>query len=392
MKIASVSIKNYRALSDFNVTLNGHMNVLYGINGIGKSSFLYILHDTLLKFERETFYKPLCTKNRFIDKDKNVEINITYDDGSYLYLSLDKNLKQKKKSRGFQRLPRKSLIPGMVSEPRLTQTVDGGIVRTTQVKLPKFVYTRGISNFERLKNEIFNLEINENKTKLSEYEEKNRIEYEDPILKRIRQTLKMINRDFKNLTIVGNIENKRLVVEKTNSCKLNVEDQLSSGEASVVTMLASMCITAGSESSQNGALFLIDEIDASLHPEWQVKICTILKNAFPEIQFIISSHSPFVWAGLNREEIIWLERNSEGKVIRKEVEYGKGGSIEEIIAQYFNTPLMNEEVAREAREIEELINCKKFDIARNKLITLKKNYGNLPLIEQIEFKLRMLEL
>lgn len=39
---------------------------------------------------------------------------------------------------------------------------------------------------------------------------------------------------------------------------------------------------------------LIDEIDAHLHPEWQQKIGFWLKERFPMIQFIVTSHSPLV--------------------------------------------------------------------------------------------------
>jgi hypothetical protein len=39
---------------------------------------------------------------------------------------------------------------------------------------------------------------------------------------------------------------------------------------------------------------LIDEIDAHLHPSWQRRIGFMLQAAFPNIQFIVSSHSPFI--------------------------------------------------------------------------------------------------
>ena len=51
----------------------------------------------------------------------------------------------------------------------------------------------------------------------------------------------------------------------------------------------------------NGKLFfkrsgivLIDEIDAHLHPEWQREIGFWLKRHFPNIQFIVTTHSPII--------------------------------------------------------------------------------------------------
>lgn len=43
-----------------------------------------------------------------------------------------------------------------------------------------------------------------------------------------------------------------------------------------------------------GGVVLIDEIDAHLHPEWQREIGFWLKKRFPNIQFIVTSHSPLI--------------------------------------------------------------------------------------------------
>lgn len=39
---------------------------------------------------------------------------------------------------------------------------------------------------------------------------------------------------------------------------------------------------------------LIDEIDAHLHPEWQQKIGFWLKSRFPNVQFLVTTHSPII--------------------------------------------------------------------------------------------------
>lgn len=41
-------------------------------------------------------------------------------------------------------------------------------------------------------------------------------------------------------------------------------------------------------------IVLIDEIDAHLHPSWQQKIGNVLVKKFPNIQFIVTTHSPFI--------------------------------------------------------------------------------------------------
>lgn len=44
----------------------------------------------------------------------------------------------------------------------------------------------------------------------------------------------------------------------------------------------------------HAGVVLIDEVDAHLHPEWQRRIGFWLRERFPRIQFIVTSHSPLV--------------------------------------------------------------------------------------------------
>ena len=47
----------------------------------------------------------------------------------------------------------------------------------------------------------------------------------------------------------------------------------------------------------------IDEIEMHLHPRWQQEVIPNLREAFPEIQFIITTHSPQVLSGIKNEAI-----------------------------------------------------------------------------------------
>ncbi|MCP4702749.1 MAG: AAA family ATPase, partial [Gammaproteobacteria bacterium] len=54
-------------------------------------------------------------------------------------------------------------------------------------------------------------------------------------------------------------------------------------------------------------IVLIDEIDLHLHPAWQRNIVTSLKETFPKIQFIATTHSPFIIQSLRPGELIDLD-------------------------------------------------------------------------------------
>ena len=56
-----------------------------------------------------------------------------------------------------------------------------------------------------------------------------------------------------------------------------------------------------------GGIVLIDEIDLHLHPKWQRIIIDSLTRIFPNIQFIVSTHSPIILSGaMDKAQIIVL--------------------------------------------------------------------------------------
>jgi predicted ATP-binding protein involved in virulence len=52
---------------------------------------------------------------------------------------------------------------------------------------------------------------------------------------------------------------------------------------------------------------LIDELELHLHPKWQREVRSKLRNTFPNIQFIATTHSPFVIQSLEPGELINLD-------------------------------------------------------------------------------------
>jgi len=66
-------------------------------------------------------------------------------------------------------------------------------------------------------------------------------------------------------------------------------------------------------------IVLIDEIDAHLHPSWQQKLLGLLTSRFPNVQFIVSAHSPAMVAGCDRGEVAVLRRDRQTDRFRIEV-------------------------------------------------------------------------
>ncbi len=63
------------------------------------------------------------------------------------------------------------------------------------------------------------------------------------------------------------------------------------------------------------AVVLIDEIEASLHPEWQQVIIKGLRELFPNVQFIIATQSPLVISSCGEGEVVFLKFDDEHKTV-----------------------------------------------------------------------------
>ena len=61
-------------------------------------------------------------------------------------------------------------------------------------------------------------------------------------------------------------------------------------------------------------IFIIDEIDAHLHPSWQRRIIPTLQRHFPNVQIFASTHSPMMVAGLKAGQVHLLNRDDTGTV------------------------------------------------------------------------------
>lgn len=85
------------------------------------------------------------------------------------------------------------------------------------------------------------------------------------------------------------------------------------------------------------SLVLVDEIDLHLHPEWQRKIIKYLSDLFPNVQFIVTAHSPLIIQSADNVNLIMLEKddNPYGNGINIRQKFGsfQGWTIDEILTE-----------------------------------------------------------
>lgn len=104
-------------------------------------------------------------------------------------------------------------------------------------------------------------------------------------------------------------------------------DKLASGLKSLVAMIGDILIRLYNQQpyiddpSEFTGIVLIDEIDIHLHPKLQKSIVQQLTKTFPQIQFVVSTHSPIPFLGAPRNSrILRIERNSRQGVHTKRLD------------------------------------------------------------------------
>jgi len=60
---------------------------------------------------------------------------------------------------------------------------------------------------------------------------------------------------------------------------------------------------SGASLARARAVVLIDEVEAHLHPRWKMQIVGGLRNALPEVAFIMTTHDPLCLRGLSSDEV-----------------------------------------------------------------------------------------
>ncbi|MCP4136134.1 MAG: AAA family ATPase [bacterium] len=126
-------------------------------------------------------------------------------------------------------------------------------------------------------------------------------------------------------------------IVKSNQLVVDIQDQgiqpfsqLSDGQRNMLAMVGDIAFKAAILNPHFGdqvlqkteGVVLIDEIDIHLHPAWQRHVIEDLRHIFPKIQFIATTHSPFIVQSLREEELINL---SEKKPVEMNVEMALTG-------------------------------------------------------------------
>lgn len=139
---------------------------------------------------------------------------------------------------------------------------------------------------------------------------------------------------------------------------------------------------------------IIDELDVHLHPEWQLIIRNTLDNIFPNLQFIITTHSPHLIASAKVGELIILPKH-EGTLNLKPSERSYSGwNTDQILEEVMNvTNLENKLYGKLIKEAMEFVEEKHLDGLKNIVLQLEEiSHPSDTIISVLKIKIASLEL
>lgn len=133
----------------------------------------------------------------------------------------------------------------------------------------------------------------------------------DDVCASLKRIMMLDERDYFSKT-----ENGRIMVNAFGGAMVYLED-LSAGYQSVVALatdIMSVLLNVWESVRVAEGIVLIDEIDAHLHPRWKMQIVERLRETFPRLQFLVTSHEPLSLRGLNQQEVAVMIRSKQGRV------------------------------------------------------------------------------
>nr|DAN96962.1 MAG TPA: putative ATP-binding protein [Caudoviricetes sp.] len=107
------------------------------------------------------------------------------------------------------------------------------------------------------------------------------------------------------------------IIKVTNDSQDVTIEQLSDGQRVFLALVADlarrmiMLNPLLKNPLEGRGIVLIDEIELHLHPKWQQEVIIVLRTVFPNIQFVITTHSPIVLSTTEIRCIREFKQNSE---------------------------------------------------------------------------------
>ena len=421
MKIERIKLKNFRGYKDLELHFNDNFNLIIGDNGSGKTAVLEALTVAMGAF----FLGIRNVDSRHISY-QDIHIRSFENSEEYLFpvtveATGEINHQKLKWTRELNGIKNRTTSLKANSIKQLAQDFDSKIRKGEQINLPLLVYYATGRLFDKIRNK--ELEKKEKRQIASRFRSYDRCLdakstykqfvrwFKGKELAKIQKRSEEVNFELVRNAIIANIPDCENIFyefdpDKQQGIKVRLSDgqtlpfhSLSDGTRNYLAIIGDMaykCVVLNPHLkekalAQTRGIVLIDELDLHLHPEWQQKIIHSLRNTFPNVQFIVTSHSPFLIQETAENQLIILKENSVEKIgsainlsiedIAEEIQYVKNPQWSKSRQKMFQVAGKYYQAVKEGTETPEL--KRKLDEA---MLPFAKDTAFYSIVEQLRIK------
>ncbi len=364
MRLNSINIEGFRGIPNLQLEFHKQVNVLVGVNGVGKSA---VLDCTAIMLSRliGRIRSSAGTGRYFTHSDINNRRQWTRNEIEIAFQGKPLRWSVVKTRRGRQ----KQSISGLVDLRRDVELFRSKLAEDEAARLPLAVYypvNRAVLDIplrirkrhpsdrlaaydQALSGEWSSFRVFfewfREREDLENEKRLDKPEFRDSQLQAVRTATERFLAGFKGLKVRRSP--LRMVVEKHG--EELIVNQLSDGEKCTLAMAGDlarrMAIAnpAMVDPLQGEAVVLIDEIDLHLHPGWQRRLIAALTKTFPKCQFLLSTHSPPILGHLDSKSIWILQRTKSG-ISAKRPDDAYGQTTDRILEDIMGVPPRPKEV------------------------------------------------
>lgn len=404
MYIEQLKIENFKAISTMKLNLKPGINLLIGDNGVGKTSILDAIVVALGGYLNGV--NGVSAKNILLSDVRMNTVNIGSASTSIKYytpvrigciLNVDgltyewervredeapkRNTKIVKKLGDITKYAKditndvcyELSVLSYQSSVRASQTRRGDFGAEMKKKIDDrrcgyLGCLDSVLDLKRIKEwcyEMQRIAFDRNK-KINEYEQ----------FKKIVGTFMQLMSELKEIPQVYYSRQHKDIVYSENDEVLPISC-LSAGYQSVLWMIMDIAyrlatLNPGKDNLMEcKGVVLIDEVDMHLHPKWQWNVIKTLEKTFPNIQFIIATHSPIIISSCKACNLILIDDKQEINYLKEAYGYSVNDVLE--LCQGSSDVLKNIKMMREMFDI--AINSNELENATRIVADLAKEYG-----------------
>jgi len=390
--ITSIHVKKVRNLENFDIPLSEERRqhlIITGKNGSGKTSLLLemdkFISETLLQPPSYYFNMSNAVKNSLENlkniQDRNYKVSIENNINNFL-LAIARYGEIEISFHNSIPITKNYLYVLFKTKRSNQPTLPNGI---TKIDLKNFSTESKIN--QHFIQYIVNLKAERSFAK--DDNDNEAVKRIDEWFERFENQLRILF-DAPDLNLVFDRQNYNFHIQIGNNEPFAF-NELSDGYSAVISIVTELILRMeanGNKAYDQQGIVLIDEIETHLHVALQKKIMPFLCDFFPNVQFIVTTHSPFVLSSISDAVICDLET--------KEVITDLSGySYTALVESYFDTDKYSQEIKNKIARFEELstkdiLNEQEEDEQDE----LKHYFNNLPKFyaDELEVKLQQIRL